>query len=314
MVIFLARYGTILTFLALVIGFSAFLPAFHTSLNVFNILGQTAIVGLFSVALTCCLKLGDFDFSIGATGSLSGLVVAMLLVRGIDTSWAIGIALLMGVLIGIFNGVLVGYLKFNSFICTIGTSLVVFGISMGLTKGQSVILTPEIAGQFEYLGRGSFQQIPIRFLIMMVFSVPIWLFHAYTETGRGIEAIAGNAAAARLYGIRVDSIRMLSFVLSGICSSMGGVVMTSSLMSARPTDNLHYILGALAACFIGAGTIRIGLFHIGGTLLGVFMTVVATNGLIILMVPSYATKMATGAILLLAILLSIMASRFIRNR
>jgi ribose transport system permease protein len=175
------------------------------------------------------------------------------------------------------------------------------------------MLTPEIAERFGFIGRGSFQGIPVRFFILLVFSIPLWFFHAYTETGRGMEAIAGNAGAARLYGIKVDWVRMLSFIFSGVCSAMGGLVMTSSIMSARPTDNLHYILGALAACFIGASTLRIGLFHIGGTLLGVFLTVVATNGLIILMVPSYVTKVVTGTILLLAILLSIVASRFIRR-
>lgn len=309
----IAKYGTIITFIVMVLFFMVFLPPFRSQMNLVNILGQTAILGLFSIALTCPLKVGDIDFSIGATASSCGIAAAMLLLKGIDIHWAIGISLAIGIVIGIFNGVLVGYLNFDSFICTIGTSLLIFGIAMGLTRGQNIFLGSEISDKFGLLGSSNVCGIPIRFLLMTLFAIPIWLFHAYTETGRGIEAIAGNATAARLYGINVNFIKMLSFVLSGLCASAAGIVITSSIMSARAADNLQYILGAMAACFIGASTMRIGQFHIGGTILGVFFTVVATNGFIILMVPSYVTKIVTGTILLIAILLSIVATKFIEK-
>jgi ribose transport system permease protein len=106
---------------------------------------------------------------------------------------------------------------------------------------------------------------------------------------------------------------MLAFTISGLCSAAAGIVMTSSVMSARTTDNLQYILGALAACFIGASTVRIGQFHVWGTFVGVFIKVVATNGLIILMVPGFVTKIVEGMILLVAILLTILASRVTRG-
>ncbi len=309
----IAKYGTIITFIVMVLLFMVFLPPFRSQMNLVNILGQTAILGLFSIALTCPLKVGDIDFSIGATASLCGIASAMLLLKGIDIHWAIGTSLAIGIVIGIFNGVLVGYLNFDSFICTIGTSLLIFGIAMGLTRGQNIFLGSEISDKFGLLGSSNVCGIPIRFLLMTLFAIPIWFFHAYTETGRGIEAIAGNATAARLYGINVNFIKMLSFVLSGLCASAAGIVITSSIMSARAADNLQYILGAMAACFIGASTMRIGQFHIGGTILGVFFTVVATNGFIILMVPSYVTKIVTGTILLIAILLSIVATKFIEK-
>jgi ribose transport system permease protein len=310
---FLARYGTILTIVVMSGLFAVFLPSFRTSFNLVNLLGQSAIPGLFSLALTCCLKVGDFDFSIGATGSLSGLVVASLLVHGAGVGWAVGLGLLVGITVGVIQGVLVGYLGFDSFICTIATSLLILGASMGLTKGQSITLMSETSGEFVWIGRGGLHGIPFRFIVMLGFAVLIWILHVYTETGRGMEAIAGNAGAARLYGIRVGLSRMFCFVLSGVCSATAGIIMTSSVMSARAADNIQYILGALAACFVGASTVRVGQFHVWGTILGVFMTVVATNGLIILMVPSYVTKVSSGAILLIAILLSGLARQTLRS-
>lgn len=311
---FIAKYGTIMTFIVMVLSFLVLLPPFRTQMNLINILGQTAIFGLFSIALTCCLKVGDIDFSIGATGSLCGIAAALLMVKGVNMYWAIGLSLAIGVAIGILNGILVGYLNFDSFICTIGTSLLVFGIAMGLTRGQNIFLGSEISDNFVMLGSGNLLGIPVRFILMILLALIIWLFHAYTETGRDIEAVAGNAAAARLYGINVNYNKMLSFILSGICSSVAGIVITSSIMSARASENLQYILGAMAACFIGASTVRIGLFHVGGTLLGIFFTVVATNGFIILMVPSYVTKIVNGTILLISILLSIVATKFLDRK
>jgi len=308
----IAKYGTIITFILVALCFIVFLPAFRTTGNLINILGQTAILGLFSVGLTCCMKVGDIDFSIGATGSLCGIVVAVLMMKGIDMYLAICISLAIGIVIGVFNGILTGYLNFDSFICTIGTSLFVFGIATGLTGGKNILLQ-DIFDGFGMIGSGNLGGIPIRFLLMVLIAIVIWLFHVYTETGRDIEAVAGNASAAHIYGVKVKFIKMLSFMLSGFCASAAGIVITSSIMSARAADNIGYILGAMAACFIGASVVRIGQFHIWGTLLGVFFTVVATNGFIIMMVPSFVTKIVAGTILLIAILLSIVATKLIKT-
>lgn len=89
----IAKYGTIITFIVMVLFFMVFLPPFRSQMNLVNILGQTAILGLFSIALTCPLKVGDIDFSIGATASLCGIAAAMLLLKGIDIHWAIGLSL-----------------------------------------------------------------------------------------------------------------------------------------------------------------------------------------------------------------------------
>jgi ribose transport system permease protein len=311
LILFGARFGTLIALLAMILTFAALLPPFRTQLNWINLAGQTAVVGIFAIALTCSLKMGDFDFSIGATASLSGVLLAKLLVGGMDLPLAAALGLLAGVVIGLINGTLVGYLKLDSFICTIATALLILGCCMGITKGQSI--TSGLPAAFEVIGRGRMAGIPVRFLIFVGIALPVWIIHAYTETGRRMEAVAGNVEAARLYGINVPRSRMLAFLMSGACSAVAGIVMTSSVMSARPTDNLQYLLGALAACFIGASTVRIGQFHVWGTFVGVLIKVIATNGLILLMVPGYVTKIAEGLILLTAILITIVSARYVKG-
>jgi ribose transport system permease protein len=114
-------------------------------------------------------------------------------------------------------------------------------------------------------------------------------------------------------GINVRFNRLLGFVLSGFCSSVAGIVLTSAVLSANATQGSTYLMDAFGACFIGAATVRIGQFHIWGTLVGVMIVVVAINGLIIMMVPGYYTSMIQGVILLLAILLSSTGTRLLKK-
>jgi ribose transport system permease protein len=308
--VFLGRYGTIIIFLAMVVCFSILLPPFRSKDNLMNLLGQTAILSIFSVGMTCCLKMGDFDLSIGAISAITGIVVASLLVKGYGIFLSILCGLLIGVLFGLMNGFLVAYAGLSAFVCTLATMSVILGFAMAVTKGISIWDLPQ---SFDFIGRGDLLGIPNRFTIMFILMLVVWFVHAYTPTGRRMEAIGGNPVAARLSGINVEWNRLLGYVLSGVCSAIAGIVLTSAVMSANPTQGTHYLLDAFGACFIGAATVRIGQFHIWGTFIGVLIVVVGINGLIILMVPGYLTDMIKGLILLLAIFLSGTVGKFLRG-
>jgi ribose transport system permease protein len=299
--IFLGKYGTIIILGAMIVCFSILLPAFRSSQNLLNVLGQTAILSIFAAGMTCCLKMGDFDLSIGATATITSIVVANLLVSGYGIPLAIIAGLLAGAAVGVLNGILVAYVGLNALVCTLASGSVVAGLALGITQGVSIWDLPVA---FEFIGRGELFGIPNRFIIMILLLIVIWFFHAYTPTGRRMEAIGGNAEASKLSGINVDRNRFLGFLLSPVCAAIAGVVLSSAVMSANATMGMPYMLDAFGACFIGASTVRIGQFHIWGTFVGVLIVVVAINGLIIMMVPGYLTEMIRGIILLLAIFMS----------
>jgi ribose transport system permease protein len=299
--IFLGKYGTIIILGAMIVCFSILLPAFRSSQNLLNVLGQTAILSIFAAGMTCCLKMGDFDLSIGATATITSIVVANLLVSGYGIPLAIIAGLLAGAAVGVLNGILVAYVGLNALVCTLASGSVVAGLALGITQGVSIWDLPVA---FEFIGRGELFGIPNRFIIMILLLIVIWFFHAYTPTGRRMEAIGGNAEASKLSGINVDRNRFLGFLLSAVCAAIAGVVLSSAVMSANATMGMPYMLDAFGACFIGASTVRIGQFHIWGTFVGVLIVVVAINGLIIMMVPGYLTEMIRGMILLLAIFMS----------
>jgi len=299
--VFLGKYGTIIILGAMIVCFSILLPAFRSSVNLLNVLGQTAILSIFSAGMTCCLKMGDFDLSIGATATITSIVLANLLVSGYGIPLAIIAGLLAGAAVGVLNGILVAYAGLNALVCTLASGSVVAGLALGITQGVSIWDLPVA---FEFIGRGESFGVPNRFIIMILLLIVIWFFHAYTPTGRRMEAIGGNAEASKLSGINVDRNRFLGFLLSAVCAAIAGVVLSSAVMSANATMGMPYMLDAFGACFIGASTVRIGQFHIWGTFVGVLIVVVAINGLIIMMVPGYLTEMIRGIILLLAIFMS----------
>jgi len=307
---YLGRYGTIIILLAMVLCFIILLPGFRSADNLMNVLGQTAILCIFSAGMTCCLKMGDFDLSIGAISAITGIVVSKLLIAGYGLGLSIFCGVLTGAIIGVANGVLVAYMGLSAFVCTLATMSVILGFAMAVTKGISIWNIPEF---FAFIGRGDTLGIPNRFIIMFVLLVVIWFIHAYTPTGRRMEAIGGNPISARLSGINVERNRLLGYIFSGICSSIAGIVLASSIMSSNPTQGTPYLLDAFGACFIGAATVRIGQFHIWGTFVGVLIVVVAINGLIIMMVPGYLTDMIKGFILLSAIMLSGTVGKFLKS-
>jgi ribose transport system permease protein len=302
LLLFLGRYGTLLTLLAMILFFSLVLPSFRSKENLANLMGQVALLALIAGGLTCCLKVGDFDLSIGAVATLAGNSVATLLAQGHGMALSISGALAIGLAAGAVNALLVAYVGFHSLICTLATMSVIMGLTEGLTKGISI--WSGIPASFAFLGKGDIAGVPVRFIIMAAMLGFIAFVHAKTEAGRKMEAIGGSPVAAGLSGINVRRNRLLAFLLSGFCAAATGILVTSSLMASDTNIGIGYTFPAITACFIGATTIRLGRFHVLGTLVGVFITVVATNGMIILLLPSYLIDIVRGIILLLSVLLA----------
>jgi ribose transport system permease protein len=294
----------------MIVVFSILLPPFRSSNNLLNLLGQTAILSIMAAGMTCTLKMGDFDLSIGAIAALTGIVTANILLAGVGIPLAIVSGLATGLLVGLINGLLVAYIGLNAFVCTLATMSIISGLCLTVTKGIMLFGLPQ---SFEFFGRGDVLGVPFRFIFMFFLLLILWFFHKYTPTGRRMEAIGGNPLAAQLSGIKVEANRVIGYLLSGFCAAAAGIILASSTMSATSTQGGAYLLDAFGASFIGASTVRVGQFHIPGTFVGVLIVVIAINGLVILMVPGYLTDMIKGAILLLAILLSGAVGKFLQT-
>lgn len=298
--------GTVLGFLLLLAAFGVLRPeTFLTLGNMTNVLEQVAILAIIASVQTVVMVVGGFDLSVGATASLSGAVVAQLMVNGSSTPVAVAAALAVGALVGAVNGYLVAYLKLSPFVATLATMTSVSGTAFIVTDGTTLYGLPE---GFLALGQGRWLGLPIPVFVALGVALLVWFALRSTALGRRWHAVGGNDEVAKLSGVDVDRVRFGAFVVAGLGSALAGLVLTSRLASATATSGDPYMLLAIAAVFLGMTVSRAGIANIVGTMVGVGILGVLSNGLNILGVSTYVQQFLTGLIIVAAVAFSRLGS------
>jgi len=295
----LRRYGIIVSLVVLFACFSLLRPGIFPTLgNLIAILKQISLLGILSAGLTICLVLGDFDLSVAAVATWSGVIVAALLPT--TNMWlAMGIVVLMGMGIGVVNGFFSAFVGISPFIVTLATQTMLRGLTLWYTGGYS--LYSGIPKAFVRIGRGTFLGVPYLVYVMALVYIVIYVAANHTAFGKKVYAVGGNPTASRFSGIRVVRVHLLAFILSGALAALTGILLAARLSSGQPRAGEGLLLSAFAACFLGATTFRVGRFNILGSLIGVLFIGTLNNGLVILGVPFYLQYVIQGAILVLAI-------------
>lgn len=299
--------GTIFALLALILVFGIARPdVFLTWGNTRNILEQVAILTVIACAQTIVMAAGDFDLSVGANATLSGAATAAVVIAGAPTPVAILVGLIVGGLVGLANGILVAVVKISPFIATLATMTTVIGLAFIVTGGTTLYGMP---ADFLAIGQGRPLGIPIPVFIAVVVALVSWLVLRFTTLGRRWYAVGGNAEVARLSGINVRRTRLLAFVFAGLGSAIGGILLVSRLGAANSTGANDYMLFAVAAAFLGMTVLASGQANIGGTLVGVAIIGVMSNGLNIVGVDTYVQQVLTGLIIIAAVTVSAVRAR-----
>lgn len=303
----LLQGGTVVALILLIIFFFAMRPdVFLTFVNVKNILYQVSILAIIAGAQTLVMVVGDFDLSVAAISSLSGATAGALMIGGAPIPVAILVALLVGFAVGAINGVLVAYIGLSAFVATLATMTSVVGVAFLVTEGTTLFNFP---AEFNELGQGRFLNIPLPVYIAIVLSVLLWLVLRFTTLGRRWYATGGNAEVSRLSGVNVRAARLLAFTLAGGVSALGGILLAARLGSASAIQGEDNLLFSVAAVFLGMTVIRSGAANLGGTMIGVAIIGVMSNGLNILGVNAYVQQVITGLIIIAAVMLSALRTR-----
>lgn len=299
--------GTVLALVVLVIFFFAMRPdVFLSFTNVRNILYQIAILAIIAGAQTLVMVVGDFDLSVAATAALAGAVAASLMLSGTPVALAILIAIIVGTLIGLANGLLVAYLNLSAFVATLATLTSVTGLAFIVTSGTTLFNLP---AEFNALGQGRFLDIPLPVFIAIAISVILWFVLKYTTLGRRWYATGGNVEVSRLSGVNVRFSRLTAFTVAGMVAAIGGILLAARLGSASAVQGEDNLLFSVAAVFLGMTVVRSGAANIVGTMVGVAIIGVMSNGLNILGVNAYVQQVVTGLIIIAAVTLSSLKSR-----
>ncbi|MGU3646543.1 ABC transporter permease [Microbacterium sp. C23T] len=311
-ILFVGRYGALIVLAGLVVIFTLVSrDYFLTWGNLVQILNQSALAAIIACGLTLVLAANQFDLSIGQNASLCGIVVAFLLIQGVPIWLSIAIALLVGVAVGIINAFLVTGLGVNALVATLGVGSVAVGVNYFISGGSAQLFSAAAPG-FSQLSVGSWFGIPRNVYYMVFIVALLWIVLNRTVLGRNIQAVGGNAEAARLSGVNVTVATGAAFAISGLCAAITGVLLASVVGSGQPTGGDGFTLQAFAAAFLGTAVLREGHFHIMGTIVGVLTVVTGFNGLALAGVPSYVQFLFQGIVLIAAVSFSTVARKLAR--
>lgn len=312
------QFGTLIGFLVIVAFFSWQKPdTFMNVRNWMNITQQVSILGAVAATMTIVMVLDDFDLSVGTMASLVGIVAGTLLRDGHSLTVALGLGIAAGAAGGLLNGILVSYIGISPFVATLGTLTMFNGTALYVSGGTTIFgrAIPSVLSDFGrdgiYLGIVDGQRInlPNLTIITLVVVVVVWVLLEQTVFGRRLYAIGSNMEAARLGGVRVRTLRLLAFVISGIGAAIAGLMLVSRLASANPTQGDGLMLRAIAAVFLGMTMSEEGEPHVLSTMLGVLILGVLANGLTQMQIDTYIQQILTGGIIVLAVTLSSLSRR-----
>ena len=305
----LARGGVLIAFAIMIGAFSLARPeTFPTLDNAESILLNAAPGMIIALGLTVVLAMGDFDLSIGSmVGLAAGAAVAMMVDNGYD--WRVVILLVLGIgaIVGVANGFLVAVLGGNSFIMTLGMATILTGVEYAFTS-QAVVFQG-VPSQYVEIGAGEWLGLSHQIWIALVVAVVLWVMLDATEPGRFMYAIGGNPEAARLSGIRTRTLRIVGFVIVALAATVVGILISSAGGGYTPNPGQYLLLPAYAGAFLGAACFRPGEFNIPGTVVGVLFLGTIATGLTLLNLQTYLINLVQGAILVVAVLLSTVATR-----
>jgi ribose transport system permease protein len=294
----IGRIGIVIPFLITLVLLTVLSPSFSRFENLANILDQQSGIIIVACAATLVLIAGGIDLSVGAVYGLAGATATQLVASaGLPVGIAAGIG--VGLIVGLANGVLVTRFRINALIGTLAMTYVVSGIGALATKGNLIVAFDH--PEFQQVAATQVLGLTSAAWIMIVITVAAGILLARTTFGRYVYATGGNAAAARLGGVRVGGIRVATFVLSGGAAALAGVLDSSRVLSAQASSGSFLTFTVLAGVVVGGTSILGGEGAIWRTVIGCLFIALIGNGFNLLGLDPFYQQITLGGILLLAV-------------
>ena len=325
----LIRLRAFVALFALIAFFAIVNDSFLSSSNLIILTKQVAINAILGIGMTFVILTAGIDLSVGSIVGLAGMIAGGLINEGLVLPmfgvtiyfniWIVCmLALLVGMAVGLANGIIITRFNVAPFIATLGTLYIARGLALISNDGATF---PSLTGEpvlsntgFPQLGAGTFLELPYSIWIMFgLTAIAIFIAHK-TPFGRQVYAIGGNERAAELSGVRVKRVTMLTYVISGFCSAMVGLIIASQLVSAHPATGETFELNAIAAVVLGGTSLAGGRGAVFGTLIGAFVIGVLRNGMVLEGLSSFIQTIITGTVIILAVMVDQLQVRLQQQR
>jgi ribose transport system permease protein len=279
---------------------------FLTSNNLLTISLQTSMIAITSIGMTFTLITGGVDLSVGAVAALSGALAAGLATRdGLGTYPAMLLALSAGAVIGAINGAMIVWGRIPPFVATLASMAVARGLTLVYTEGIPISGLDE---QFTALA-SQIASIPVPLIILVLAAITTYIILHRSVFGTYVFSIGGGEETSRLAGIQPGKVKFGVYIISALCASITGILLTARLWSAQPNSGIGLELDAIAASVLGGASLLGGTGSITGAVAGSFIIGVLANGLNLLEVQSYNQQVIKGIVFIAAVMMDYLLKR-----
>jgi ribose/xylose/arabinose/galactoside ABC-type transport system permease subunit len=269
---------------------------FRSMDNFLSILQEASFIGIAGIGMTFCIITGGLDLSSGSMIALLA-VINMLLLRATDSFLIIPLVLVLGSLLGAFNGLLVSKVKIPAFIATLATFYIFRALAYIITGGDPISYN---APWFIWIGNGKIFGIPFSFILMIVLAFLAHLLLRRTKIGRTVVAIGNSPEASRISGLNNDRATIFAFLMVGLNVAISSVLLSSRLWSANPRMMDGYEFKVITAVVLGGTALEGGKGSVLNTVIASIFYCAISNAMTLYRIDSYIINIVTGIILLLA--------------
>jgi ribose transport system permease protein len=310
----LRRSMVLFVLIALAYYFDSETGRFLQDRNLRNVAQQNVHILIVAVGMTLVMLSGGIDLSVGSIAALGGAVSAGLIVNnGLTFEQSVLITLAIGFGLGLGNGGLVVFGKLPPFVATLSMMGVARGLTLLYTDNEPISIAQ--IDQYTYWRRESFYvpvvgETPASVLIAVIVIVLAVLLLSRTRYGLHIYAVGGHEETARLAGVPVNRVKLLTYALSGMLAALAGMILTARVYSAQPRSGVGLELEAIASAVLGGVSLFGGVGNIPGVVIGALLVGVLGNGMNLMRVESYQQDMIKGIVLVLAVTIDMYTKRF----
>jgi ribose/xylose/arabinose/galactoside ABC-type transport system permease subunit len=294
------RYGIFVVFIILLILISISVPNFLSLNNFLNVLHTMAFVLFVTYGQTLVILSGGMDLSHGSLVSISCMAAAALVALG--HPWLGLIAGLgTGAFCGLISGTIIGIIRLNPIITTLGMLYIAGGLALYFTDGKTIVgIDPEKMQDFHFLAEGELLHIPFVVILAFVFFLLTHILLRHTRFGNHLYALGGNEASAEISGINFARMKIIIFTLSGLSCGIAGSLLCARMLSGEPRVGAGtFLLESIGAVVVGGNDIFGGTGNVGRTVIGLMILHFLGNALNLMGISTFAQQVVVGVVVLL---------------
>lgn len=293
-------FGMFLLLILVIVVFGLFNHEFFKPINIVQYVNNGVVLGFLTLGLSATVISGNYDYSVASMTSFGTVILALLLRNGVPLFLSLLLGMISLLVFGFFNGLLVGYLRVPGMLATLGSSSLIYGVALVLTKGQAIGANSDV---YKFFGRSDIGTLPFGIILLVIVSAASYILFNRTRMGRSWYLVGTSREAARFTGIDPKLSVMLAHLYSALMCFFGALILGSRMASGRADIAESYGLQSITAAVFGGISMKGGSGSIVSVLLGVLIFTLLTSGFTMIDLSQYYKQIATGVLLIIVLIL-----------